>query len=646
MNLAPITSEEIAYAEQILLPKGAHFDPERRRFIQELNSVDVQACPGSGKTTVLLAKLLILANRQPFPDNRGICVLTHTNVAINEIKHRLGIAGQRLFTYPNHFGTIQSFIDKFLAIPSFVLYRKFRPIRIDNEIYENTILKEYEDKHWAFNFVYQKNPRDPESAIKSIRHRFDSSGYLKLKKSFNDNGFYCGEGTQTYKNIDRIKKSILNNGILHFDDAYNFAFRYLEKFPELKNVFSQRFAFLFLDEMQDTEQKQVNILEKVFDESKIIIQRIGDKNQAIFQNKPTEICWNVKPNNLSITGSKRFHNSIASIIKNVSIEANNPLVGNQTVIPVFPPTIIVYGDDTIQNVIPHFGQLIFNQNIHTLGKEVFKAVGWIKEKETLCIKSYWHEYSKKPQSQKIDFNTLTDYLIHANKLNAVGCFNQLIKIFLKVLRIIESKHQKNGKEYYYSKNTLQSFLKYSHPIFYDNFRVRLSTWIRKIKNAKNVSSEIRDFIIQDFSLIFDFPANHAPLNEFLTSTLPSEQSVGVNDKVSPHNIFKVQFSENESVDIQVNTIHGVKGETHTATLYLETFYYKFEGQRLLDFLKGNYNQEKANQAHTKANLKMAYVGMSRPTHFLCVAIHQDRISGHESDLENNGWTIDNSLINQ
>jgi hypothetical protein len=33
-------------------------------------------------------------------------------------------------------------------------------------------------------------------------------------------------------------------------------------------------------------------------------------------------------------------------------------------------------------------------------------------------------------------------------------------------------------------------------------------------------------------------------------------------------------------------------------------------------------------------LKMAYVGMSRPTHLLCVAMHKDRIVPHRADLEN------------
>jgi len=105
-------------AEELFLPNGYHFDQESVNFIKCLESTDVVACPGSGKTTALLAKLFIFSKYMPFEGNKGVCVLTHTNVAIDEIKRRMGKASSVLFTYPNFFGTIQSFVDKFLAIPA------------------------------------------------------------------------------------------------------------------------------------------------------------------------------------------------------------------------------------------------------------------------------------------------------------------------------------------------------------------------------------------------------------------------------------------------------------------------------------------------------------------------------------------------
>ena len=106
-----ITDDDILSAEKLLLQPGEHFDTERSDVIKCLDQKDVVACPGSGKTTALLAKLLIISRQIPLPGNRGICVLTHTNVAIDSITAKIGPSADRLFQYPNHFGTIQSFVD-------------------------------------------------------------------------------------------------------------------------------------------------------------------------------------------------------------------------------------------------------------------------------------------------------------------------------------------------------------------------------------------------------------------------------------------------------------------------------------------------------------------------------------------------------
>ena len=101
--------------------------------------IDLQAVPGSGKTTALLAKLLILERKLPFADNSGILVLSHTNIAIDEIKHKIKLYCPKLFRYPNFIGTIQSFVDEFLAIPYYTTICKKKPVRIDNEIYEERV---------------------------------------------------------------------------------------------------------------------------------------------------------------------------------------------------------------------------------------------------------------------------------------------------------------------------------------------------------------------------------------------------------------------------------------------------------------------------------------------------------------------------
>ena len=81
-----ITDDDIEYAEQKLF---CSFDDERRSFIRDLSTLDLQAVPGSGKTTVLLAKLLVFEKFLPLENDAGILVISHTNAAVDEIRSKI-----------------------------------------------------------------------------------------------------------------------------------------------------------------------------------------------------------------------------------------------------------------------------------------------------------------------------------------------------------------------------------------------------------------------------------------------------------------------------------------------------------------------------------------------------------------------------
>src|SRR5258708_5457574 len=118
-----ITDNDISWALRLLgLPAdafaGTDGNDPRQDVMRSLQSIDVAACPGSGKTTLLVTKLEILAEKWQLR-TRGICVLSHTNVARSEIETSLGstTTGQQLLSYPHYIGTIHGFVNEFLALP-------------------------------------------------------------------------------------------------------------------------------------------------------------------------------------------------------------------------------------------------------------------------------------------------------------------------------------------------------------------------------------------------------------------------------------------------------------------------------------------------------------------------------------------------
>ena len=250
-----INDNDIEYAEQILLRQGQFFDEERVTFIKDLTTLDLQAVPGSGKTTALLAKLLILDKYLPFKEGSGILILSHTNAAINEIRNCITKHCKYIFSYPNYIGTIQSFIDNFLTIPYFKMMIPNTDVVIDDEKY---YAKHY-IPHGAKAYFSNKSPSQQKDLLYDCR-------IIKERLSFIDGRSYLlkDEQSLTYKAIYELKHKLKKSGVLSFYDAYLLANEYLESYPNIKDLIQLRFPIIFVDEMQDVNAMQFDLLENLF----------------------------------------------------------------------------------------------------------------------------------------------------------------------------------------------------------------------------------------------------------------------------------------------------------------------------------------------------------------------------------------------
>ena len=227
-----INTTDIRLSEKILFKKINVFDQERIDFIKNLGNIDLQAVPGSGKTTALLAKIISLHNHQPFKDNSGILVISHTNAAVDEIFERIKIYCPNLCLYPNFVGTIQSFINKFLAFPYYRFITKRNINFVDQGIYSDVCLKHF-NNHLSF------------ASRRWISNRYDVDSFiLNLRFDINFNLINGINGTHetfplkdqnslTYRNLKNLKLDLINKGYLHFDDSYLLANLYLIKYSKI-----------------------------------------------------------------------------------------------------------------------------------------------------------------------------------------------------------------------------------------------------------------------------------------------------------------------------------------------------------------------------------------------------------------------------
>ncbi len=112
----------------------------------------------------------------------------------------------------------------------------------------------------------------------------------------------------------------------------------------------------------------------------------------------------------------------------------------------------------------------------------------------------------------------------------------------------------------------------------------------------------------------------------------------------------VSFPRNSpQVQIRLGSIHSVKGETHTATLVLDSFYFNHHLRELKPWLLGTKaggstvnrrGRTVFEGSRMLSRLKLHYVAMTRPTHLLCLAMRKDAFVDEEiSVLVNSGWKI-------
>lgn len=628
-----ITDDDIKRVEKIFFPNGGSFEDakkERHSFIKCIDkSIHLQACPGSGKTTALLAKIYLLSEKMPFENNKGICVLTHTNVAIDIIKKRLGNKADKLFTHPNFFGTIQSFVDKFLAIPAYTKIYGYKLKYIDDELFFNRVCSKrslYKYNNWL---IKNKGSFDSvDDFVANIDVSFNRSDFNLVINNLKN------KTSNTYITLKNIYRDIFENGYLRYKDAYSLTKFYLEQYPQMTNYFSFRFKYVFIDEAQDTSEIQKEIIEKCFNEN-VVIQWIGDINQAIMNYNEQKSAWVPKKDDrydvLYLTDSKRVSQPIADVIKNVAVNTYDNLTGNENV--CIKPVIILFDDNTKDKVIEEFAKIVINKTalfnneqkslyeISQLTGNPIKAIGWVGKPKNkgLSIPSYFPDFYKKSSTKKKVYYPNFYTMLHISKNESLKTFTERFYGCVVEALYLSDVKDKNNKRY--SRTSFIDYIKAIDEKILIEFKTEIYQSYRILQMSElsdesfhQISSKLVGFLINNLKLNL----NNKSINYLTEAELIDFSKEQVNSNNTIRTLVK-----GKTVSIDIDTVHGIKGETHTATLYLDTMYYCNSVEYFLNELIGNSCQNKSKRK--LYGLKIAHVAFSRPTHLLCIAIEKNSI---------------------
>ena len=575
-----ITDADIEKVEEKL---NLSFDEKRKNAIKNLETIDIVACAGSGKTTMMCSKIDILTSKQPFEGNKGIAVLSLTNVAIDQIRSRLG-KNHNIFKHPNFCETIQKFVTSFV-LNGWITTRYNRKVEsIDNEIFIQYFKNKMDKtKIWYLernNFSFEELYSDGEIVFYRNKRIED----IRIPKLTAD------KKNEYIEAIRIIKLQLISEGIFSYRDAFEISTKYIKENNKLKKFIKNRFEICFVDEMQDCRKWEKDFLEECF--SDVCFQKIGDPNQQIYD----ETYWNPQ-RKININNSIRNSVNIVEFAKKFEDMPDNMTGKTQNNIKV---KILVYNPQNILKVKSKYIEEIKKEKLEEKDGAIFKMIGKVAKKNDGKIEllDYCDSISVE------EFNIYDKLFLERFKQNKNRILITLLEMMYYVYRRIDKNNylKINGKKEF--KDKIKPFIN-NEDVFKD------------LKNNNgdilNFSKKITENVLTN---LFTKKEYFKKMYNYILN-----EKTNVTTQISNY--------EEDGVKIETNTIAGVKGETHTATLVCETFYRNYDIEYILDkYIKHN----KKNKT-VKEILHTLYVAFTRPTDMLCIAIREEVYRKYKEEIE-------------
>lgn len=661
-----ITEEDIEWICEVLgLPHNAFTGPDgndpRGHILRSNESMDIAACPGSGKTTLLVAKLGILSRKWSYP-TRGICVLSHTNAARHEIERGLGstVEGRRLLSYPHFVGTIHGFVNQFLAMPW--LRSLERPVRfVDDQLCEE------HRRHLLLSFgKLREYVRHKEQHANLVSEwRVNTPDFDVVKRDGNPP--IKDQGSPSARQLRKLVETCAADGYYCYDEIFVWANHFLDQVPQIRDVVRLRFPMLFIDEVQDNSERQSIVLSRLFvdGQSPVIRQRLGDSNQAIYQHALETEGAKTDPfpsphQQKEIPDGFRFGQEIANLAAPLGL-VHQKLLGhgpkNRAIATETKSkhAIFLFSEANIARVVPAFAEYLdetFRDEELRAPSFTATAVGGVHvpsqdgKKPPRSVSDYWVGYdwelSRSEPSPKTFFQYLTagrskaqlqktarnvtenHYVVEAIaagllRLAAIAAPGTSLSINTRKHRQVLDLLKDNS-------DATNAYLETAVALSTDAVRTEdewESKWTGRLcKVAAAIGGSATDL---------------SRAKKFLESEI-AKPLPPLSSAHQKGNAFAYP-AQNPKFSIRLGSIHSVKGQTHTATLVLETFYYELQLQALKDWLLGKKAGGHGEKARDLSRLKQHYVAMTRPTHLLCLAMLEDSWSTEELANLKKRWRL-------
>lgn len=634
VSLVPEDLDELA-----TLAKDLNFDDaERRSALLENSSRDFNAVPGSGKTSLLAAKLLLLAKKWPHARS-GICVLSHTNVARDEIAQRLAetAEGAQLLSYPHFIGTIHGFVNQFFAMPMLRSLGQKVDV-IDDLVFADKVQSFLQLRLFAGLRVYLEKQNNGEGIASTLFYR---TAELDVQV---ESGSLPGAHTASHKSLMNLKAMLTKAGIFRHRDMFAYADLALKTCPHLVDVVHRRFPMVFIDEMQDTSWDQESFLNRIFD-GKSVMQRFGDVDQKILSDEENaDLLTFPRDGHGCISTSKRFGAAIANAVGSVRV-SGEAVVGEGA--SCHAPMLLLYATTNALKVVAHYGRLVLDRlSKEDIGTREVKAMSARKSGESKVeagrhLVDYWPAYGDGPQSTGMRSESFWGLVGDARKSLLDSSLSSRVSDVRRALLLVL---RAAGAPLVHDVRDARALPRAASEI-------APSGPIEELTRQLALSGEHLCGVDQRDAL---FQLVYAGLKPYLPDTLEFDafkalsvfEETGLPGVTTAAATTRCQVShQGRSLEFGIGTVAGMKGETHAASLVLESYggnSKKFDVALGLEYIAGLAPKKLEKLPKTQqAQMRNLYVAMSRPTTLLCLAANERRVPQSLRDaLVSKGWHID------
>jgi DNA helicase-2/ATP-dependent DNA helicase PcrA len=564
---------------------SVEFTHEQLHYVDSsiASHIFLEACPGSGKTEVVAAKVSKeILNWKGSPGS--LAALSFANSAIDELKIRISKYlpnGRSLF--PHFLGTFDSFIYKNIVSPLSTELTGYIGEDGDSSI---RIIEPSSHIGYKTKYSYAKRK------ISAHHYSFDlinkrvifETGEPVLNRALNSIVFK----DWGFNDFIDTKKRMLKGGFATYRDIECLALEALteEKYAHFVNLLVKRYPLFIIDECQDLSVEQLTILQTLADKG-TILHFVGDLHQAIYSFRdvdPAEVKQFVIDNNftkLPLTRNFRSNQNIVNLCAKLTGREN--ITGN---ISWLESRCLVLQYDTCPTEL-----------ISTFEE---KCKGF----DNNVVLSRGHSILRKFQSSITQLNNIQKLALAVRLYNPKNMedLNHSLQNFSEFIRYhLKDSYKPNSFNCPQSiesnlawRKFLCKSLKYliSHDL--KNLDVKWSAW------TKSAKALIRELPNQDFcsEVIVEVLA---PLNG-VNLTSPSGLALQV-----VATSFGV--SEKPTLSYRKSTIHGAKGETHDITILISS-----------DRAGNDSHWSNWIKDPNSEDARFAYVASSRPKEYLVWAV--------------------------